>query len=87
MRQIVRRWVTRISVEDGGVWAVETLSRTYRAVYECHGYPTRWRTVGGRALSVRPLSRKDGVCALGKVAVSPVDMSVTLSWLGGSQIV
>lgn len=86
MRTIVRRWIKQITFE-GDIWTVETLTRTYRAVYNCYGFPSRWKTVNGNFLAVRPLKRDKDVCEFQNIKLKPTDLPYTLSWLGGSVIV
>lgn len=86
MRNIVRRWVKAITF-DGDVWCIETLTRTYKAVYNCYGFPTRWKTVNGNFLAVRPLKREKDVCEFQQIKLKPTELPYTLSWLSGNEIV
>lgn len=86
MRDIVRKWVKRITV-DGDVFIVETLVRTYKAVYRRYNWVSRWLTINGRPLAVKAVNRDKNGCAFGSIRVKPVDLSYTLAWLNGSSIV
>lgn len=86
MRNIVRKWVKQVGIE-GNVVTVETLTRTYKAVYKAHNYYSKWWTVGGHKLTVRPILRKGGNCSIGQSKLTAVDVPITVSWLGGSTIV
>lgn len=87
MRSIVRRWVKQITIGDGNVWVVETLTRTYRAVYNCYGFPSRWKTVNGNFIAVRPLKRDTTGCNFQDIKLKPTDLPYTIGWLSGSEIV
>ena len=86
MRTIVRRWVRQITFE-GDIWTVETLTRTYKAVYNCYGFPTKWTTVNGNFLAVRPLKRDKDVCEFQPIKLKPTELPYTLAFLRGSEIV
>lgn len=86
MRNIVRRWVKAITF-DGDVWSVETLTRTYKAVYNCYGFPSCWKTINGNFIAARPLKRDRNGCELQPIKLKPTDLPYTLSWLSGSQVV
>ena len=86
MRTIVRRWVRQITFE-GDVWTIETLTRTYKAVYHCYGFPTRWKTVNGNFIAAQPLKRDKDVCEFQQIKLKPAELPYTLAWLGGSEIV
>lgn len=86
MRNIVRRWVKAITF-DGDVWTIETITRTYKAAYNCYGFPTRWKTVNGNFLAVRPLKREKDVCEFQPIKLKPVELPYTLAFLKGSEIV
>lgn len=86
MRNIVRKWVRQVGI-DGNVVTVETLTRTYKAVYKAHNFYTKWWTIGDHKLVVRPIIRKDGDCSIGQTKLTAVDVPITVSWLGGSTIV
>lgn len=86
MQAIVRRWITRITFE-GNVWTIETLTRTYKAVYNCYGWPSKWTTVNGHYIAARPLKRDTTGCEFVDIKLKPTDLPYTLAWLGGSEIV
>jgi DNA invertase Pin-like site-specific DNA recombinase len=86
MRTIVRRWIKQITFE-GDIWTVDTLTRTYKAVYNCYGFPTKWKTINGNFLAVRPLKRDKDVCEFQNIKLKPTDLPYTLAWLSGSEIV
>lgn len=86
MREIVRKWVKRISV-GGGVVTIDTLGRSYRCVYKPWN-KVSWYTVGGRPLAVRYINRdKYGKTWFADCVNSPEDIVATLAWLSGSLIV
>lgn len=87
MRSIVRRWVKQVTIGEGNVWCVETLTRTYKAVYNCYGWPTKWKTVNGNFIAVRPLKRDNTGCEFQDIKLKPTDLPYTLAWLSGSEIV
>jgi DNA invertase Pin-like site-specific DNA recombinase len=87
MRKIVRRWVRRITFDDKGVFTVETLTRTYKAVYNRYGYESRWYTLSGKPLVVLPLVRDKDGAHLGKNRCKADDVVTTIAWLGGSLMV
>ena len=86
MRSIVRRWIKEITFE-GSVWTIETITRTYRAVYNCYGFPTKWTTVNGHYIAARPLKRDNNGSRFADIKLKPVDLPYTLAWLSGSEIV
>ena len=86
MRTIVRRWVRQITFE-GDVWTIETLTRTYKAVYNCYGFPSRWKTVNGNYITARPLKRDNNGSRFADIKLKPVELPYTLAWLSGSEIV
>lgn len=86
MRSIVRRWIKEITFE-GSVWCIETLTRTYKAVYNCYGFPTKWTTVNGHYIAARPLKRDNNGSRFADIKLKPVDLPYTLAWLKGSEIV
>ena len=86
MRSMVRRWIKQITFE-GDIWTVETLTRTYKAVYNCYGFPTKWTTVNGNFLAAQPLKRDKDVCEFQPIKLKPAELPYTLAWLGGSEIV
>lgn len=86
MRTIVRRWVRQITF-DGDIWTIETLTRTYKAVYNCYGWPTKWKTVNGNFIAAHPLKREKDVCEFQQIKLKPTELPYTLSWLAGSEIV
>ena len=86
MRTIVRRWVRQITF-DGDIWTIETLTRTYKAVYNCYGFPSRWKTVNGNFLAVRPLKRDKDECEFQPIKLKPTELPYTLAFLKGSEIV
>ena len=86
MRTIVRRWIKQITFE-GDIWTVETITRTYKAVYNCYGFPSRWKTINGNFLAVRPLKREKDVCEFQDIKLKPTELPYTLGWLSGSEIV
>lgn len=86
MRSIVRKWVKQITFV-GDVWCIETLTRTYRAVYNCYGFPTKWKTVNGNFIAVKPLKRDNTGCNFADIKIKPTDLPYTLAWLSGSEIV
>ena len=86
MRSIVRRWIKEITFE-GDVWCIETLTRTYKAVYNCYGFPTKWTTVNGHYIAARPLKRDNNGSRFADIKLKPVELPYTLAWLKGSEIV
>ena len=86
MRTIVRRWVKCITFEDN-VFTIETLTRTYKAVYNCYGWVSKWYTLNNKPLVIAPVNRIKGDCKLGAVHTRPVDVVTTLAWLNGSEII
>lgn len=86
MRTIVRRWVKRITFDDD-IWTVETLTRTYKAVYNCYGFPTKWTTVNGHYIASRPLKRDNNGSRFVDIKLKPAELPYTLAWLNGSEIV
>ena len=87
MRSIVRKWVKQITIGEGNVWCVETLTRTYKAVYNSYGWPVKWKTVNGNFIAVRPLKRDNTGCNFADIKLKPTELPYTLAWLGGSVIV
>lgn len=45
MRNIVRRWIRRITFDDKGIFTIESLIRTYQCRYNRYGYESRWYTL------------------------------------------
>lgn len=86
MRSIVRRWIKEITFE-GSVWTIATLTRTYKAVYNCYGFPTKWTTVNGHYIAARPLKRDNNGSRFADIKLKPVELPYTLAWLSGSEIV
>lgn len=86
MRSIVRRWIKEITFE-GSVWCIETLTRTYKAVYNCYGFPTKWTTVNGHYIAARPLKRDNNGSRFADIKLKAVELPYTLAWLSGSEIV
>lgn len=86
MYNIVRRWVKRITFQEN-VFTIETLARTYKAVYNRYGYASRWYTVNGNPIATKPIERVNDICRFGTNKCTPKDIPVTMAWLGGSEIV
>lgn len=86
MRSIVRRWIKEITFE-GSVWTIVTLTRTYKAVYNCYGFPTKWTTIYGHYLAARPLKRDNNGSRFADIKLKPTDLPITLAFLRGSEIV
>lgn len=87
MRNIVRKWVKQIDVEDN-VFTVHTLTRTYKAVYKRYNWVSRWLTLTNKPLVIAPVNRTKGDCKLGVVhSKSPIDAVTTLAWLNNSTII
>ena len=86
MRSIVRRWIKEITFE-GSVWTIATLTRTYKAVYNCYGFPTKWTTLNGHYIAARPLKRDNNGSRFADIKLKPVELPYTLAWLSGSEIV
>ena len=86
MRSIVRKWIKRIDI-DGDIFTITTLTRVYKCVYSRYNWQSRWLTMGGRPLAVRPLNRKGDKCEFGKLRIGAADIPITIAWLGGSEIV
>lgn len=87
MRNIVRRWIRRITFDDKSIFTIETLIRTYRCRYNRYGYESRWYTTSGNALVTRPYLRDKDGARFGKNRCTVKDLPITLAWLGGSEIV
>lgn len=87
MRNIVRRWVKRITIDENKVVTVETLARVYKVRYNRYGYESRWFTMNDNPIAVRPIDRVDDTCKFGKNRCTPKDIPVTMGWLSGSEIV
>ena len=89
MRNIVRRWIKKVTVDDDFNVEVHTLVRVYKVHYRKHS-PAPWYTISGKRLAVAAVVRKDGNCCLGDNAKrfnKPLDIPATLAWLGGADII
>ena len=89
MRNIVRRWVRKVTVDDDFNVEVHTLTRVYKAHYRRHS-PAPWYTMSGQRLVVPSVVRKDGNCCFGDNAKrfnKPSEIAPTLAWLNGSEVV
>jgi hypothetical protein len=87
MRDIVRKWVKKITIGDDDVFVIETLVRVYKCKYLRYNWRSRWYTVNGNPLMVRPVIRKNGECKLGELHNKPEDIVYMAAWLEGSEIV
>lgn len=87
MRNIVRRWIRRITFDDKGIFTIETLIRAYQCRYNRYGYESRWYTTSGKPLVTRPYLRDKDGAHFGKNRCKPGDIVTTLAWLNGSLIV
>lgn len=86
MRDIARRWIKSITVDDK-VFTVETLVRTYKAVYKRYSFHSRWYTLNDKPIAVRAINRDKNGCTFGEIRVKPVELPYTFAWLAGSEIV
>ena len=87
MRTIVRRWIRRIRFDDKGIFTIETLVRSYQCRYNRYGFESRWYTMSGNPLVVRPYLRDKDGAHFGKNRCKADDVVTTIAWLGGSLIV
>lgn len=87
MRNIVRRWIRRITFDDKGIFTIESLIRTYQCRYNRYGYESRWYTLSGNSIAVKPYIRDKDGAHFGKNRCKPGDIVTTLAWLNGSLIV
>lgn len=86
MRQIVRKWVKRITI-DGDIFTIETLVRSYKARYYSHSHSSKWLTMSNHPIVVRPIVRQGDTCFFGDTHAKTTDLPATLAWLSGSGIV
>ena len=86
MRDIARRWIKSITVDDK-VFTVETLVRSYKAVYKRYSFHSRWYTLNDKPIAVKAINRDKNGCTFGDIRVKPVELPYTLAWLSGSEIV
>lgn len=84
MNSIVRKWVKRIAYNEGVV-TIETLSKTYKALYKANS-KTHWRTVYGNTL-VAPRIDHDKRELLKPEKPNQNSLVNTLAWLAGSEII
>lgn len=87
MRTIVRRWIRRITFDNKGIFTIETLVRSYQCRYNRYGFESRWYTMSGKPLVVRPYLRDKDSARFGKNRCKADDVVTTIAWLGGSLIV
>lgn len=87
MRDIVRRWIVKITYTEDWIFSIETHTRTYKAKYDRYGYESRWYTINNKPLVVRPFIRDGNGSKFGKNRCKPNDIVTTLAWLSGSEIV
>ena len=87
MRDIVRKWIRHIAIKDD-ILTIETLTRTYKCIYNPWGKKYSWYTVGKKPLAVRYIRRtKFGEVWFDDIRVKPTELPYTLAWLSGSEIV
>ena len=88
MKEIVRRWVKKVTYTSDWVFTIETITRTYKARYVRYDRQyNRWFTLNNNPIATRQLYRDKDGCSFGDVRISPVDIPITMAWLSGSEIV
>jgi len=87
MRTIVRRWIRRITFDNKGIFEITTLTRVYRCKYNRYGFESRWYTLSGNPIAVKPYIRDKDGAHFGKNRCTVKDLPITLAWLTGSEVV
>jgi hypothetical protein len=87
MRDIVRKWIRHITI-NGDILTIETLTRTYKCIYNPWGKKYSWYTMNKKPLAVRYIRRtKFGEVWFDEINVKPAELPYTLAFLSGSEIV